>query len=141
MIFIMVMKYLTLEGRHKVFYYCHLPLLNHFCNNDLLCLPFYLLHSIESLIKDTMEPKHVDKPPYLLHHGLIYRLYKFHEALPPPKTLALSAPYAYSSAACRFVYGLPHIFSIRMKALLRPTSPCLCLLIPPLFLYLWSLPP
>lgn len=67
MIYLMIMKYFTLKRRHKVFYYYHLPLLNHFCNNDLLCLSFYLLHSIESSIKDTMYPKHGDKTPHLLH--------------------------------------------------------------------------
>lgn len=63
-----------LEGLFKVLYYYHLPFLNHFLNNDLLCLPFFLLHSLETSVKDTLDPKHEDKALVLLHQGLIYRI-------------------------------------------------------------------
>lgn len=53
----MIMKYFTLEFHYKVIYYYHLPLLNHFCSNYLLCLLFFLLHSLEVLIKEVVDPK------------------------------------------------------------------------------------
>lgn len=84
---LMVMKYFTLEGHHKVYYYYHMPLLNHFRNHDLLCLPFYLLHSLENSIKEALDPKNEDKQPIPLHQGLIYKLYRYHSTLYPHRNI------------------------------------------------------
>ena len=47
---LVLMQYLTLEGRFDVLYYYHFPLLNHFRNRDFISIPFFLLHSLEDMI-------------------------------------------------------------------------------------------
>ena len=46
-----IMKYFTLKGKFIVFYFYNLPFLNHLCKKDLISIPFFLLHSIESNIE------------------------------------------------------------------------------------------
>ena len=57
---LVLMRYLTLEGRFGVCYYYHFPLLNHFRNKDFISIPFFLLHSLEDMINDVREKKSKD---------------------------------------------------------------------------------
>lgn len=51
------MKYLTLEGKYGVYYFYHFPLLNHFRNRELVCIPFFLTHALEEIVMDVSEKK------------------------------------------------------------------------------------
>lgn len=82
-----IMKYFTLEGSYGVFYYYHFPLLNHFCNHDSISIPFFLLHALESTVKQVRHCMSQDRNFTILHQGLIFQLYNFHRALYPPKPI------------------------------------------------------
>lgn len=86
---LLIMKYFTLEDRHKIFYYYHPSLLNYFRNNKLHCLLFYFLHSMETSIKDALDPQNKGKPPISLYKGLKYMLYDYHLSLYPPRNIML----------------------------------------------------
>lgn len=62
-----MMKYFTLEGRYGIFYYYHLPFLNHLRNKDLIFILFFLLHFMDANIKDIAQAKKKGKDfPILL---------------------------------------------------------------------------
>lgn len=87
-----IMKYVTLEGRFKVFYFYHMPLLNHLRHKMILNFPFFLLTSLENLIKESHEASALNPnlpPPLPLHHGLILKLYFFCFSLCPPKPISV----------------------------------------------------
>lgn len=54
---LVIMKYLTLEGRYDVYYFYHLLLLNHFRNRELVCIPFFLMHALEEMVMDVRGKK------------------------------------------------------------------------------------
>ena len=58
-VYLVIMKYLMLEGRFGVYYYYHFPLLNHFRNRDFISILFFLLHSLEDMISDVREKRRV----------------------------------------------------------------------------------
>lgn len=64
-------------------YYYHLPFLNHLRNKDLISIPFFLLHSMDSNVRDIAEAKKKCKDFPIMHQGLILYLYNFHLALCP----------------------------------------------------------
>lgn len=69
---LMLMNYLTLEGRYGVCYSYHFPLLNHFWHHDFISIPFSLLHDLVDTIinvKDIMK-KGVNFT--ILHQGLMF---------------------------------------------------------------------
>ena len=72
---LVLMRYLTLEGRFGVCYYYHFPLLNHFRNRDFISIPFFLLHSLEDMINDVREKKSKGLNFTIIHQGLIFHLY------------------------------------------------------------------
>lgn len=51
---LVLMKYLTLEGRCGVCYYYYFPL-NHFRHGDSFFIPFFLLHELVDTIMDVRE--------------------------------------------------------------------------------------
>ena len=89
---LVLMKYLTLEGRFGVCYYYHFPLLNHFRNKDFFSIPFFLLHSLEDMINDVREKKCKGLNFTIIHQGLIFRLYQFHLALCSPREVVVENP-------------------------------------------------
>ena len=86
---LVIMKYLTLEGRFGVYYYYHFPLLNHFRNRDFISIPFFLLHSLEDMISDIWDKRNKGANYAILHQGLIFRSFQFHLALCPPRVIAI----------------------------------------------------
>lgn len=54
---LIIMKYLTLKGRHGVYYFYHFPLLNHFRNREFICIMFFLMHALEETVMDVREKK------------------------------------------------------------------------------------
>ena len=54
---LVLMRYLTLEGRFGICYYYHFPLLNHFRNRDFISILFFLLHSLEDMVVDVREKR------------------------------------------------------------------------------------
>ena len=88
-VFLIIMKYLTLKGRYGVFYYYQFPLLNHFHNRDLVCLPFFLMHALEEIVMDAREKSRKGENFTILYQGLMFRLYQFHLALYLPRVLAI----------------------------------------------------
>ena len=86
---LVLMKYLTLEGRYGVCYYYHFPLLNHFFHRDFIFLPFFLLHELEDIIVDVKEKKKKGVSFTVLHQGLIFRLYQLHLAPRPPRIVKI----------------------------------------------------
>lgn len=85
----MIMKYLALEGRHSVYYFYHFPLLNHFCNREFVCIPFFLMHALEETMMDVREKKKKGANFTILHQGLMFYLFQFHLALFPPHVIAI----------------------------------------------------
>ena len=83
-VFLILIKYLTLEGRYGVFYYYHLSLLNYFHHHDFVLLHFFLLHELEDNVIDVKEKMRKGVNFTILHQGLMFRLYQFHLALVPP---------------------------------------------------------
>ena len=84
-----LMRYLTLEGRFDVCYYYHFSLLIHFRNRDFISIPFYLLHSLEDMVADVREKRNKGKNFTIIHQGLIFHLYQFHLALCPPRVVVV----------------------------------------------------
>ena len=80
---VVLMKYLTLEGRFGVYYYYHFLLLNHFRNRDFISILFFLLHSLEDMVTDVREKRNKGQNFTIIHQGLIFRLYQYHLALFP----------------------------------------------------------
>ena len=72
---LVLMRYLTLEGRFGVFYYYHFPMLNHFRNRDFISIPFFLLHSLENMVIDVREKRSKGLNFTIIHQGLIFCLY------------------------------------------------------------------
>ena len=52
---LVLMKYLTLEGRYGVCYYYHFPLLNHFHHYDFISIHFFLLRELDDTVVDVKE--------------------------------------------------------------------------------------
>jgi hypothetical protein len=86
---LVIMKYLMLEGRYGVYYYYHFPLLNHFRNRDFVSIPFFLLHSLEDMVSNVKVKRKKGANFTIIHQGLIFRLYKFHLALCPPRIITI----------------------------------------------------
>ena len=89
---LVLMRYLTLEGRFGICYYYHFPLLNHFRNRDFISIPFFLLHSLKDMVVDVREKKSKGLNFTIIHQGLIFRLYQFHLALCPPREVVVENP-------------------------------------------------
>ncbi len=83
-VYLVIMKYLTLEGRFGVYYDYHFPLLNHCRIRNFISIPFFLLHSLEDIVSDAREKKNKGLNFTIIHQGLIFFLYQFHLALCPP---------------------------------------------------------
>ena len=81
---LVLLKYLTLEGRYGVFYYYHFPLLNHFHHHDFISLSFFLLHDLKDIVIDVKDKMRRGFNFTILHLGLIFRFYQFHLTLVPP---------------------------------------------------------
>ena len=69
---LMIMEYLTLEGRHSVYYFYHFPLLNHFHNTKLVCISFFSMHALEETKMDVREKKKKGANVTILHQGLMF---------------------------------------------------------------------
>ena len=91
--YLVLMKYLMLEGKFGVYYYYHFPLLNHFRNRDFISIMFFLLHSLEDMISDVRGKRSKGKKFTILHQGLIFRLFQFHLALCPPRVIVVDNPF------------------------------------------------
>ena len=72
---LVIMKYLTLEGKFGIYYYYHFPLLNHFRNRDFISISFFLLHYLEEMIRYVREKRSKGNNFTIIHQGLIFRLY------------------------------------------------------------------
>lgn len=68
----MMVRYISLEGRFVIVPLKHLVFLNHFHRNYTVCLPHYLLNSLERSFLEFQ--KHARAVP--LHQGLIFLLHK-----------------------------------------------------------------
>jgi hypothetical protein len=88
----MLMKYLTLEGRYSVCYYYHFPLLNHFFHCDFISFTLFLLHNLVDSVMDVIEKMKKVVNYTILHQGLMFRLYRFHLALVPPRIVEIDIP-------------------------------------------------
>ena len=62
-------KYITCEGRYKMFYYSKFPLLSHLYHRALLNIPFYLFNDLHHMVGFVRIAKHPNSS--LTHHGLI----------------------------------------------------------------------
>jgi len=82
-IYLMIMKFLIVEGRFWVYYHYHFALLNHFRNKVEISFPFFLLSSLDNSVKSVRElkAKNANRPLILIHQSLILRLYHFHSCL------------------------------------------------------------
>ena len=89
-VFLVPMKYLSLEGMYGVFYYYHFYLLNHFCHIDLIFIMFFLLHELEDIIIDVKEKMRKEVSFTILHEGLLFRMYQFHLALVPTSIVEIN---------------------------------------------------
>ena len=89
---LILMKYLTLEGRYGVYYYYHFPLLNQFFHHDLIRIPFFLLHELEDIVIDIKEKMGKRVNFTILHQEILFKLYQFHIHLVPPKIVEIDIP-------------------------------------------------
>lgn len=87
---LMIMKYLMLEGRHGVYYFYHLSLLNHFYNREFVSIPFFLFHALEDSVIDVKEKKKKGANFTILHQGIMFGLFQFHLALFPPRVISIN---------------------------------------------------
>ena len=69
---LILMKYLTLEGRYGVCYYYHFTLLNHFRHRDFISIPFFLLHDLVDMVIDVKEKMRKGVNFTILHQGLMF---------------------------------------------------------------------
>ena len=66
------------KDRCRVLYYYHFPIINHFRNWDHISFPFLLLCLLEDNIFKALRKHEEGKIFYLIHHGLMNKLYIYH---------------------------------------------------------------
>lgn len=87
-VYLMIMKVSSLEGWFKVYYYYHLPLLNHFFHNAFISFHLFLLNSLENSIKYSMElAKKIEQEAHPTPPSAHFYLCHFHLPLCPPKPI------------------------------------------------------
>ncbi len=89
---LVLMRYLTLEGRYGVYYYYHFPLLNYFYHWDFISIPFFILHELENTIINVKGKMRKGANITILDQGLIFTLHQFYLTLVPPRIVETNIP-------------------------------------------------
>ena len=67
-----IINYFTLESGYGVYYYYHLPFFNHIHNKDLICVLFFLLHTLDNNVLESLEAFNLGRKPIILQQGLSF---------------------------------------------------------------------
>ena len=79
-IYYAIIRYITHEYQYQVLYYYHFPIPNHFRNLDHISFLFLFLQSMEDCIYKAKRKQEEGKNFYLIHQGLMNKLYIHHLA-------------------------------------------------------------